>query len=176
MMENIIQTDAALNPGNSGGPLVTSAGKVVGVNTAVIMGTQGLSFAVPIDTATRVVTAILQEGHVRRAFLGIGGQNTRLPRHLARAAAVSAGTGVRVDSVVPDSPGGPGRHSARRCDRRILIGRDREHRRSASRAHARGDRRRRHAANRARRGADGCADHADGSSGVIAAAVRKDRP
>ena len=106
MMENIIQTDAALNPGNSGGPLVISSGKVVGVNTAVIMGTQGLSFAVPIDTATRVVTAILQEGHVRRAFLGIGGQNTRLPRPLARAAAVSAGTGVRVDSVVPDSPAG----------------------------------------------------------------------
>lgn len=106
MMENIIQTDAALNPGNSGGPLVISSGKVVGVNTAVIMGTQGLSFAVPIDTATRVVTAILQEGHVRRAFLGIGGQNTRLPRHLARAAAVSAGTGVRVDSVVPNSPAG----------------------------------------------------------------------
>jgi len=106
MMENIIQTDAALNPGNSGGPLVISSGKVVGVNTAVIMGTQGLSFAVPIDTATRVVTAILREGHVRRAFLGIGGQNTRLPRPLARAAAVSAGTGVRVDSVVPDSPAG----------------------------------------------------------------------
>jgi S1-C subfamily serine protease len=106
MMENIIQTDAALNPGNSGGPLVTSAGKVVGVNTAVIMGTQGLSFAVPIDTATRVVTAILQEGHVRRAFLGIGGQNTRLPRHLARVTAVASGTGVRVDSVVADSPAG----------------------------------------------------------------------
>jgi S1-C subfamily serine protease len=106
MMENIIQTDAALNPGNSGGPLVTSASKVVGVNTAVIMGTQGLSFAVPIDTATRVVTAILQEGHVRRAFLGIGGQNTRLPRHVARTAAVRAGTGVRVDSVVPDGPAG----------------------------------------------------------------------
>jgi S1-C subfamily serine protease len=106
MMENIIQTDAALNPGNSGGPLVTSAGKVVGVNTAVIMGTQGLSFAVPIDTATFVVTAILQEGHVRRAFLGIGGQNTRLPRHLARTTAVPSATGVRVDSVVPDSPAG----------------------------------------------------------------------
>ena len=104
MMENIIQTDAALNPGNSGGPLVTSAGKVVGVNTAVIMGTQGLSFAVPIDTATRVVTAILQEGHVRRAFLGIGGQNTRLPRHVARVTAVASG--VRVDSVVPESPAG----------------------------------------------------------------------
>ena len=106
MMENIIQTDAALNPGNSGGPLVTSAGKVVGVNTAVIMGSQGLSFAVPIDTATFVVTAILQEGHVRRAFLGIGGQNLRLPRHLARAASVSAQTGVRVESVVPESPAG----------------------------------------------------------------------
>jgi S1-C subfamily serine protease len=106
MMENIIQTDAALNPGNSGGPLVTSAGKVVGVNTAVIMGTQGLSFAVPIDTATLVVTALLQEGHVRRAFLGIGGQNTRLSRHLARTTAVSSGTGVRVDSVVPESPAG----------------------------------------------------------------------
>ena len=106
MMENIIQTDAALNPGNSGGPLVTSAGHVVGVNTAVIMGTQGLSFAVPIDTATWVVTAILQEGHVRRAFLGISGQNTRLPRHLARITAVAAGTGVRVDSVVPESPAG----------------------------------------------------------------------
>jgi S1-C subfamily serine protease len=104
MMENIIQTDAALNPGNSGGPLVTSAGKVVGVNTAVIMGSQGLSFAVPIDTATRVVTAILQEGHVRRAFLGISGQNTRLPRHVARAAAVNAATGVRVESVVDNSP------------------------------------------------------------------------
>jgi S1-C subfamily serine protease len=70
------------------------------------MGTQGLSFAVPIDTATRVVTAILQEGHVRRAFLGIGGQNTRLPRHVARVTAVASGTGVRVESVVPDSPAG----------------------------------------------------------------------
>jgi S1-C subfamily serine protease len=104
MMENIIQTDAALNPGNSGGPLVTSAGKVVGVNTAVIMGSQGLSFAVPIDTATRVVTAILQEGHVRRAFLGISGQNARLPRQVARAARVLAGTGVQVESVVDASP------------------------------------------------------------------------
>lgn len=106
MMENVIQTDAALNPGNSGGPLVTSSARVVGVNTAVIMGSQGLSFAVPIDTATRVVTAILQEGHVRRAFLGISGQNLRLPRHLARAAGVLAGTGVRVDSVVSGSPAG----------------------------------------------------------------------
>jgi S1-C subfamily serine protease len=104
MMENIIQTDAALNPGNSGGPLVTSAAKVVGVNTAVIMGTQGLSFAVPIDTATRVVTAILQEGHVRRAFLGITGQNMRLPRAIAREALVAAGTGVRVETVADQTP------------------------------------------------------------------------
>jgi S1-C subfamily serine protease len=104
MMENIIQTDAALNPGNSGGPLVTSAARVVGVNTAVIMGSQGLSFAVPIDTAIRVVTAILQEGHVRRAFVGVGGRNTRVPRHIARAASLKADTGVLVESVVDRSP------------------------------------------------------------------------
>jgi S1-C subfamily serine protease len=104
MMENIIQTDAALNPGNSGGPLVTSAARVVGVNTAVIMGGQGLSFAVPIDTATRVVTAILQEGHVRRAFVGVSGRNTRLPRHVARAALLHADSGVLVESVMEASP------------------------------------------------------------------------
>jgi S1-C subfamily serine protease len=104
MMENIIQTDAALNPGNSGGPLVTSAAKVVGVNTAVIMGSQGLSFSVPIDTAVRVVTAILQEGHVRRAFVGVSGRNTRVPRHIARAAMLKAETGVVVESVVDGSP------------------------------------------------------------------------
>jgi S1-C subfamily serine protease len=104
MMENIIQTDAALNPGNSGGPLVTSAARVVGVNTAVIMGGQGLSFAVPIDTATRVVTAILQEGHVRRAFVGVSGRNTRLPRHIARAALLGADSGVLVESVMDTSP------------------------------------------------------------------------
>jgi S1-C subfamily serine protease len=104
MMENIIQTDAALNPGNSGGPLVTSAARVVGVNTAVIMGGQGLSFAVPIDTATRVVTAILQEGHVRRAFVGVGGRNTRLPRHIARVAVLRADSGVLVESVMDSSP------------------------------------------------------------------------
>ena len=104
MMENIIQTDAALNPGNSGGPLVTSAARVVGVNTAVIMGSQGLSFAVPIDTATRVVTALLQEGHVRRAFVGVSGRNTRVPRHIVRAAMLSADTGVQVEAVVDGSP------------------------------------------------------------------------
>jgi S1-C subfamily serine protease len=104
MMENIIQTDAALNPGNSGGPLVTSSARVVGVNTAVIMGSQGLSFAVPIDTATRVVTALLQEGHVRRAFVGVGGRNTRVPRHIARAAMLPADSGVLVESVMDKSP------------------------------------------------------------------------
>jgi S1-C subfamily serine protease len=104
MMENIIQTDAALNPGNSGGPLVTSNARVVGVNTAVIMGSQGLSFAVPIDTAIRVVSAILQEGHVRRAFVGVSGRNTRLPRHVARAALIKVDTGVQVESVMDGSP------------------------------------------------------------------------
>jgi len=103
-MENIIQTDAALNPGNSGGPLVTSAARVVGVNTAVIMGSQGLSFAVPIDTATRVVTALLQEGHVRRAFVGVSGHNTRVPRHVVRAAMLKGDTGVQVESVIENGP------------------------------------------------------------------------
>lgn len=104
MMENIIQTDAALNPGNSGGPLVTSGARVVGVNTAVIMGSQGLSFAVPIDTAARVVTALLQEGHVRRAFVGVSGRNTRVPRHIVRAAMLTVDTGVLVESVMDKSP------------------------------------------------------------------------
>ncbi|MFN8060291.1 MAG: trypsin-like peptidase domain-containing protein [Vicinamibacterales bacterium] len=104
MMENIIQTDAALNPGNSGGPLVTSAGRVVGVNTAVILGGQGLSFAVPIDTATRVVAALLQEGRVRRAHLGVAATNTSIPRTVARAAQVASSTGVLVESVAGDGP------------------------------------------------------------------------
>jgi S1-C subfamily serine protease len=104
LIENLIQTDAALNPGNSGGPLVTSAGDVVGVNTAVILGGQGISFAIPIDTARRVVVDLIAHGHVRRSYIGIAGRDQRIARHLARALAVSSASGVLVVSVVDRGP------------------------------------------------------------------------
>ncbi len=95
-MEGIIQSDVALNPGNSGGPLVDSRGRVVGVNTAIILGAQGLSFSVPIDTAKWVVGELLTSGRVRRGWLGIGGQNRPVPRDLARRLEIAQASGVEV--------------------------------------------------------------------------------
>ncbi len=104
LMDNIIQTDAALNPGNSGGPLVAAGGEVVGVNTAMIMGGQGLSFAVPINTAQLVVPQLLRQGRVRRSYIGIGVQDVPLLRRVVRFFGLEATSGVLVVSVEPHSP------------------------------------------------------------------------
>ncbi len=104
LIENLIQTDAALNPGNSGGPLVTSRGEVVGVNTAVILGGQGIAFAVPSATASRVISALLRFGRVRRGWLGVAGQDTTIPRRLSHAHGLAADRGLGVTAVSDDSP------------------------------------------------------------------------
>ena len=104
LIDNVIQTDAALNPGNSGGPLVTTDGDVVGVNTAMIMGGQGLSFAVPINSARVVIPALLREGRVRRSYLGVGVQDVPLLRRVVRYFHLPAETGVLIVSVEPDGP------------------------------------------------------------------------
>lgn len=99
LMENLIQTDAALNPGNSGGPLVTSAAQVVGVNTAVILGGQGIAFAVPINTARYVVSCLLRDGRVRRSHLGVAGQDVAIPRRFVREHHLGHDRGVAVTAV-----------------------------------------------------------------------------
>ena len=103
LLENLIQTDAALNPGNSGGPLVTSRAQVVGVNTAVILGGQGIAFAVPINTARYVVSSLLRDGRVRRSHLGVAGQDTPIPRRLVRAHQLSHERGITVTAVTDGS-------------------------------------------------------------------------
>ncbi|MFT4181456.1 MAG: trypsin-like peptidase domain-containing protein [Rhizobium sp.] len=104
LMDDVIQTDAALNPGNSGGPLVSSNGEVIGVNTAVIQGAQSIAFAVASNTANVVVSEILRYGHVRRAFIGIAGDTIELPRRVALEAGTGQATSVRVRRVEPDGP------------------------------------------------------------------------
>jgi S1-C subfamily serine protease len=104
MIDSIIQTDVALNPGNSGGPLCDSRGQVVGINSAMIMGAQGLSFAVPIDTARFVLGELLQHGRVRRGVLGLAGQSRPIDRRLARRHELSQKSGVEVMEVVSGKP------------------------------------------------------------------------
>jgi S1-C subfamily serine protease len=93
-----------LNPGNSGGPLVTSDGRVVGVNTAIIAGSQGLSFAVPISSVVAVLPALLRDGRVRRGYLGIAGQNVPLLRRVTRFHRLGQAAAVLVISVEADGP------------------------------------------------------------------------
>ena len=104
LIDNIIQTDAALNPGNSGGPLVNSNGEVIGINTAVILPAQGLCFAVAINTAKFIAGHLIKHGRIRRAYLGVGGQNVTIPRLVVRAQQLKLETGVLVISVEKQSP------------------------------------------------------------------------
>jgi S1-C subfamily serine protease len=104
LMSGLVQTDAALNPGNSGGPLVNTRGDVVGINTAVIVPAQGISFAVSAETARLVVPQLLTHGRVRRSYLGIGSQDVPLPRVLVRHYRLPASSGVLVTDVGPGSP------------------------------------------------------------------------
>jgi S1-C subfamily serine protease len=104
LVDDVIQTDAPLNPGNSGGPLVDSRGRVVGVCTATIPAAQGLCFAIPIHTAEFVAGHLIRDGRIRRGYLGLGGQNVALPRRLARLDGLPEPRGVLVLVVEPDSP------------------------------------------------------------------------
>jgi S1-C subfamily serine protease len=104
LIDNVIQTDAALNPGNSGGPLVTSRGDVIGVNTAVIRPAQGICFAIAANTAQFVASRLIRDGKIRRSYVGVAGQNVAVPRRVVRFHKLGVETGVLVVSVQTKSP------------------------------------------------------------------------
>jgi S1-C subfamily serine protease len=103
-IEDVIQTDAALNPGNSGGPLVSSAAEVIGINTAIISGAQGICFAVASNTAQFVLSEIIRHGYVRRAYIGVSGQTAPVPRRHALVAGVDNKMGALLAQIEPDGP------------------------------------------------------------------------
>jgi len=104
LIPDVIQTDAALNPGNSGGPLLNSRGEVIGVNTAIIRGAQAICFAVAIDTAGWVIPQLLQHGRVRRAHIGVAGSTVPLHRRVVLAYGLARASGVRVAGLSKGSP------------------------------------------------------------------------
>lgn len=104
LLDNIIQTDAALNPGNSGGPLLNSQGEVIGVNTAVILPAQGICFAIASNTAEFVTAWLIKEGRIRRSWLGVAGQNVGIHPRVVRFHRLPADRGVLVSSIEPGSP------------------------------------------------------------------------
>src|ERR1700716_2506321 len=103
-IEDVIQTDAALNPGNSGGPLVSSSTEVIGINTAIINGAQGICFAVASNTAQFVLSEIIRHGYVRRAYIGVAGQTAPVPRRHAVVAGIDNTMGALLAQLEPDSP------------------------------------------------------------------------
>ncbi|HZO47770.1 MAG TPA: trypsin-like peptidase domain-containing protein [Xanthobacteraceae bacterium] len=103
-IEDVIQTDAALNPGNSGGPLVSSRGEVIGINTAVIMGAQGICFAVASNTANHVLSEIIMHGRVRRAYIGVGAQTVPVPRRYAIEAGIENRLGAMLTTIDQSGP------------------------------------------------------------------------
>ena len=104
LIENVIQTDAALNPGNSGGPLVNSRGEVIGVNTAMIMGAQGICFAIGAETARFVAARLIRDGKISRGYLGLAGQDVPVHRQLVRYYNLKGSTALLVLTVEPNSP------------------------------------------------------------------------
>ena len=104
LIDNIIQTDAALNPGNSGGPLINSRGEVIGVNTAIINGAQGICFAIPANLAQFIASRLMRDGHVKRSYIGVSGQNVPLHRRVVRFFNLPVETGVMVLNLEPESP------------------------------------------------------------------------
>jgi S1-C subfamily serine protease len=104
LMDDIIQTDASLNPGNSGGPLVTTAGEVIGINTAMILPAQGICFAIASNTVRIVASRLIRDGRIRRSYIGVAGQQTPIPRALTRANQLAVASGVLVTSIEKKSP------------------------------------------------------------------------
>ncbi len=117
LIDGVIQTDAALNPGNSGGPLVDSRGQVIGVNTATIMGAQGICFAIGADTAEFVASSLIRLGRVNRSYIGVMGQGVTLHRRLVRYYDLPSERGLLVLNVVPGSPA----HKAGVRERDVIV-------------------------------------------------------
>jgi S1-C subfamily serine protease len=104
LVDNVIQTDAALNPGNSGGPLLDSRGRVIGINTAMIHSAQGICFAIPIDMARRILPQLMQHGRVIRGYLGLHGRDVPIPRHVTRRFNLTQESGVEIFGLEEDGP------------------------------------------------------------------------